>query len=233
MDLFAQLCCSACGQHMLNVFHLTLRMDATLAVAPLLITALPPLSPHPPSPQLSLLVSLAQASSLSSGGHTYSWFVSCTAARCHSVLVTVAKRASGHTHEAHRTLPETSQRLSIHHSLHYHTPCTSDRGGDDDVAGGGERGYVLLFFHLRAPSKCFGTVSAVMTLAHFHFHQTRKIPQDEKPELTIAGLKPKLPIATQQRQSQGPGKQINLSYKRQAPVYLNRDDCRRTPPIPR
>lgn len=78
--------------------------------------------------------------------------------------------------------------------------------------------------HPAAPSKCFGTVSAVMTLARFHFHQARKIPRDErfKPELTIAGLKPKLPIVRQRRQLQGPGKQINLSYKRQGAIYLDR-----------
>lgn len=38
----------------------------------------------------------------------------------------------------------------------------------------------------------------------------------------VAGLKPNLPIVTQWRQSQGPGKQINLGYRLRAPVYLNR-----------
>lgn len=68
-----------------------------------------------------------------------------------------------------------SQRLSFHHSPHYHTACTPDRGGGDGAAGGGERegGYVVLF-HPGAPSKRFGTASTVMTLACFHFHQTRK-----------------------------------------------------------
>lgn len=92
------------------------------------------LSPHPPPPHLSLLASLAQASSLSSGGHTHSWCVSRAAARCRSVMPTVAKRASGHTHGAHHTLPESSQTLSIHQSPHYHTSCTPMGGLCGDVA---------------------------------------------------------------------------------------------------
>lgn len=62
--------------------------------------------------------------SAAAGTHTHSWSVSRAAARPRSVIAMVAKRASGHTHGAHHTLPESSQTLSIQHSPYYHTSCT-------------------------------------------------------------------------------------------------------------
>lgn len=53
--------------------------------------------PHLPIP-LFLLVSLAQASSLSGGVCRSSWCVSRSAAWCCTVMDAVAKRAAGHTH---------------------------------------------------------------------------------------------------------------------------------------
>lgn len=212
MDLSAQLCCSTCGQRLLNLFHLTLMMDVSLAVALPSLTVSPPSVPSsasspalPPRLPGSGLISQQQRA------HTHSWSVSRAAARCRSVMAMAAKRASGHTHGAHHTLPESSHTFTIPHIT---IPPVPRWGG----------GYVVMLRHPAAPSKCFGTVSAVMTLARFHFHQARKIPRDErfKPELTIAGLKPKLPIVRQRRQLQGPGKQINLSYKCQGAIYLNR-----------
>lgn len=213
MDLSAQLCCSTCGQRVLNLFHLTLMMDVSLAVALPSLTVSPPSVPSPTSspalpPRLpgSGLISQQQ--------------------QAHIQLVGVTRRRSvplsdgdggqesiwTHTRSPSHTLREFP--------VNQHSPFPTlpyllypDGGG-----------YMVMLRHPAAPSKCFGTVSAVMTLARFHFHQARKIPRDErfKPELTIAGLEPKLPIVRQQRQLQGPGKQINLSYKRQGPIYLNR-----------
>lgn len=125
-----------CGQRVLNLFHLTLMMDVSLAVALPSLTVSPPSvpssasSPAPP-PLLpgSGLISQRQRA------HTH------TAGPCHapplgprSVMAMVAKRASGHTHGAHHTLPESSQTLSIHHSPHYHTSCTPMGGLCGDVA---------------------------------------------------------------------------------------------------
>lgn len=84
-----------------KVFHIhrTWRM----ALAPLFpaITL-----PHLPVP-LFLLVSLAQASSLSGGVCRSSWCVSCSAAWCCTVMDAVAKRAAGHTHTRVHTQTHT------------------------------------------------------------------------------------------------------------------------------
>lgn len=175
-----------------------------------------PLSPHPPPPQLPLLVSLAQASSLSGSGHTHTQLVRVTRRRSAPLSDSDGGQESIWTHtrspsHTPREFPDTQ------HSPFPLLPYLLYPDGG---------GYVVMLRHPAAPSKCFGTVSAVMTLARFHFHQARKIPRDErfKPELTIAGLKPKLPIVRQRRQLQGPGKQINLSYKRQGAIYLDRGD---------
>lgn len=45
MDLSAQLCFGVCGRRVLNLFHLTLRMDVSLAVAPPSLTVSPPSIP--------------------------------------------------------------------------------------------------------------------------------------------------------------------------------------------
>lgn len=136
--------------------------------------------PPPPSVPSTIArpaLSLAQASSLSSGGSSYSRRVSRTA-NCHSVMAKEAKRASGLLHIGHHTLPLTH---SSAFTIPYITIPPVPQIGVMAVVmvlqvavsmGGG--GYVVLLFHPGMPSKCFGTASTVMTLAHFHFHQTRK-----------------------------------------------------------
>lgn len=160
------------------MFHLTLRMDlsgsAALAVAPLsLIVSL-----HHPlflplfSLSLFLLVSLAQASSLSGGVCTSSWCVSCSAAWYCSVMAAVARRAAGHihthTHRREESLPRDSLFIP-------HITILPVSGREQGQVGRG--GYVLLF-HPGAPSKRLGIAFTVMTSGTFPFPSNQKMPRD-------------------------------------------------------
>ena len=71
----------------------------------------------------------------------------------------------------------------------------------------------MLLLHPGAPSKRLGIAFTVMTSGTFPFPSNQKMPRDYrfKPELTIAGLTPKLTILTNQCHSQELCKQIHLS----------------------
>lgn len=105
-------------------------------------------------------------------------------------------RTHAQTH-IHVARGKSSQRLTIH-SPHYHTACLSE----NEVRWVGWGGGDVLLFHPRAPSKRHGIA---FNVARFHFHQTRKCHESKGlslqlttrfEQLTIAGLKPKLPFVT-------------------------------------
>ena len=121
-----------------------------------------------------------------------------------------------HTHAQTYTHTETrgksSQRLTIH-SAYYHIASLSEKTVPAEGWGGGGQGDWRLL-HPGVPSQRLGIAFTVMTSGTFPFPSNQKMPWDFrfKPELTIAGLTPKLTILTKQCQSQALCKQIHLSY---------------------
>lgn len=161
MDLPQQLCCSVCGRRVLkSVCYLTSRTNVSLTTPSL--TASPPSVPSTvASPAFSLSSWHRPHLSAVMGAHA--------AGSCHAPqwqrwprehLDTCTPRDSAFT-IPHITIPPVAQIQVVVMVLQV---AVSVRGG----------GYVVLLFHPGASSKSFGTASAVMTLAHFHFHQSRK-----------------------------------------------------------
>lgn len=130
------------------------------------------LAPLPLPLSLSARVSLAPAGSLCGGVCTSSWCVSCAAARCCSVMATVAKRAAGHahthpdTHRAHAASEETLPRDSLFIPLITISPVSYREGGRVGVRMAG-------VWPVVSPQSTFQAAPRG-PVARFHFHQTRK-----------------------------------------------------------
>lgn len=148
-----------------SVFYLTSKTDVSLTVAPPSLTALPP---SVPSAQLSPCL---PGTGLISQQR---W------RRTQPARVTHRDGDGGQESIwTHAHSPSHTPRDSAFPISHIIIPPAPQIGVVVvvmvvQVAVSVRGGYVVLLFHPGAPSNCFGTASTVMTLAHFHFHQTRK-----------------------------------------------------------